>query len=303
MAGLFCILNIMFDLVEVITKDGLPLTGIMAKPKNNCDTVLFWVHGLTSNFYSNQKLLNSIAKQVLSEDIAFASFNNRGHDMVSGFKRAVRVGESNEYNYVNIGAGYEVFEECVLDLEAVINYLISLGYKKIFLAGHSSGANKASYFQGKLNNNHVNGVILLSPMSDRLISAGTEKTNISLNLALDLISKNQEQQLRDDLGFFPMTPKRFLSLNQPQSAEDQFGYGDIPTHMPEFSQIKTPLLVVFAEDDEYKDRPVQQIKEIFDKTTTSLRYTSEIIFGSNHSFDSKNEELIGIITRFIKQNL
>lgn len=293
----------MFDLEEVITKDGLLLQGLVSLPKEGSKTVLVWVHGLTGSFYGNKTLLTTLSTKLAEENVAFASFNTRGHDMIAGFKKITDVSK-NSFTYATIGAGYEVFEECIDDIDAVIAWFLARGYTKVFLAGHSSGANKVSYFQGTTKHPHVAGVVLLSPMSDRLYPGvdGAKKQKAQ-DLSRTLLDNGKGDELHSSFGYFPMTAKRFASLSTPRSQEDQFGYGDIPPYMPEYSKIKAPLLVVLANDDEYKDRPILEIKEVFDNASESLSYESKIIEGATHGFEGKIFEVVSIISRFIKQNL
>ncbi|MCX8008786.1 MAG: alpha/beta hydrolase, partial [Patescibacteria group bacterium] len=137
----------MFLLEEITTDDGLIHQGLVAYPRDRGNTAIIWVHGLTGTFYGNAKLLKIFAERATNHGMAFGTFNNRGHDMIAGFRKIDQESPKG-YTYTTIGAGYEVFEECVCDINAVIQFFVDQGYRKIILVGHSSGANKVCYYAG-----------------------------------------------------------------------------------------------------------------------------------------------------------
>lgn len=160
-----------FYLTEINTKDKLIHQGLFFASSQPKKTAFLWIHGLGSTFYSQVALLEAFAKTCERNGYGFAAFNNRGHDGVTGLKK---VDPQNDKGYSRLsgGAGYEVFEECVYDIEAGIVFLIRHGFSKIVLAGHSTGANKLCYYAGNQNDSRVAGVVLVSPMSDRLNPQG-----------------------------------------------------------------------------------------------------------------------------------
>ena len=98
-----------FDLVETITKDGLVHQGIISRPVTKGKRAVLWVHGLTGRFYGDVKLMNLFAGECTKAGVAFAAFNNRGHDIIAGFHK-IDPNEPAGYSRVTIGAGMEVFE-------------------------------------------------------------------------------------------------------------------------------------------------------------------------------------------------
>lgn len=256
-----------FELVEIITKDKLVHQGIFHRPERAGKRALLWVHGLTGRFYGDPELMNIIADECSKRDMGFAAFNNRGHDAVSGFRKV-------DNTYVTIGAASEVFEESVFDIDAGISFLTSQGFTEVILVGHSTGANKVCYYVSTTTDQHVAGVILAGPMSDRLGTQG-------------------------DL-WFPATEQRKQSLFVPNSKEDVFNYGDTEHVLDLFHRITKPTLVIFSENDEHKDRPMEKIQAVFDARTGSTHYKSIIIPGANHGYDGKKNEFVTAIIDWIK---
>lgn len=290
-----------FYLVETVTQDKLIHQGIFFAPKEKSRRAILWVHGLTSAFYHNQPLIHAITSECDKNNFGFAAFNNRGHDIITGLKKEDKR-KPKGYTRINGGAGVENFKDSIFDIQAGIDFLVKQGFKEIIVIGHSTGANKVCYFAGsKKNLPNVSGVILASPVSDRLDPAVNK-----IKLAQDLIQMqelvNQEKgdELLTGVHFFPTTPKRFLSSFSPNSLEDQFDYGDPRPRMKYFSKIKKPLLVLVGSKDEYLDRPVKKFMEVFDTYQHSTNYESAIIPHATHGYTDQENQVAQIIVSWVK---
>src|SRR3989344_442736 len=136
------------EIVEIETPDNLPLFGMYNKIEKN-GTILINIHGTASNFYENY-FMHHLIKSLSPLGISTLSTNNRGASVYQVYPHA--------------GAAIEHFEDCVLDIDAWIDYALSQGHKDIILQGHSLGAEKVVYYMNKGKNaNKINAVILLSP--------------------------------------------------------------------------------------------------------------------------------------------
>jgi pimeloyl-ACP methyl ester carboxylesterase len=279
-----------YFLTEIITHDNLILHGIFRKPEKAGKTAVLWLHGLGSTFHNHIKLFEIFSDQLAQKRIGFAAFNTRGAGLISGSKKFDPADPQKE-TYVQGGAGQEKFEECVYDIDSGISFLINQGFSRVILAGHSTGANKVCYFAGTKTDKRVAGVILIGPMSDRL---GEEKANPKLPTLIRkmhlMIDKGKEHFLVSNLTYFPLTPERFLSLNEKGSIEDVFDYGEKKPSLKYFSRITQPLLVVLSELDEHADRPIGDIKHVFDTFAKSKIYDSVVIGGAPHGLDGREKE-------------
>ncbi|MDP1722011.1 MAG: alpha/beta fold hydrolase [Candidatus Gottesmanbacteria bacterium] len=302
-----------FYLAEIVTKDKLVHQGIYYSPSRKAPAfakamagktagkAILWIHGLTSTFYNNVKLFELIADACEKEGIGFAAFNNRGHDIVTGIKK-IDPREPNEYTRVNGGAGYERFEDCVYDIDAGISFLVKQGYSEIILVGHSTGANKVCYYAGTKRDKRVAGVLLLSPVSDRLEpSLDKEVIEKQLEEMKKKVIDGQGDVLMSSIHVFPVTSNRFISIFEPHSTEDVFDYGDASPKLACFSAIKQPLLVIIGSNDEYLDRPVKNVLDVFARHARSLRYKSVIIRDALHSYSGKEKAVVHTIFRWVRE--
>jgi pimeloyl-ACP methyl ester carboxylesterase len=288
----------MFTLEELTTPKGYIHQGIVAYPSHVKRKALIWVHGLTSTFYGNKVLLNALAKKSVEEGIVCASFNTRGHDMITG----VRIADSTQekgYRHGMGGAGYEVFEECIDDIAGVINFLEEKGIEEVILLGHSTGANKVSYYAATQKDNRIKGVVLGSPLSDRYGPGfDKEKLNDDIQMMKELINSGKGDGLVLGKTFFPLTPKRFLSLVTP-GPEDQMGYGEHPPSLPYVSSITVPMFVLLGSKDEYLDRAAEEVLKVFKQVSNSSSYNQELLINAFHSYNGMEDYVADKILSWI----
>ncbi len=277
-------------LTKIKTSDGLTLEGIAVLPKKKSDTALIWLHGLSSSFSRGQTLTCELSSQCTKNNIGYFKFNTRGHDIASRSGKNI------------IGAGFEKFEECVLDIHAMIRFAHSLGFKKIILAGHSTGANKALYYVYKTRDKNIKGILLIGPISDvstGLQTLGKKGLLRGISLAKSIIKK-KDAMMPSEYGI--LTPQRFLSLYHPGSKEDVFPYHTEKALWKELKSIRIPIAIIVGARDEYLDRPAKKLVEVFKKYAPSTpKFTGITIQGANHGFAKKEEELSEKIINFISK--
>ena len=68
------------------------------------------------------------------------------------------------------------------------------------------------------------------------------------------------------------------------SEEEIFGYSQENKNPRTFQSVKLPILVVFAEKDEYLDRPISELQEWFKEKAELLKIDFSIIEGADHGF-------------------
>jgi len=287
------------DIIQITTKDKILHEGIYVEPVNKTKKALLYIHGLTSAFYHNLTLQDELIQQCRKNGIGYASFNNRGHDAIA-YAHKLDASQEKGIRYITIGAGNEHFEESILDIDSGISFLLERGYTSIYLIGHSTGANKVCFYAGQVKNKKVKGVILASPISDRLDPGDKNQCMKRIYLKV-LIALGFGDKLFTNITFFPITPKRALSLIEPGSIEDVFDYGEKQPKLTTFCNITIPLLIVLADHDEHADRPIKNIQNTFDMYANSSQYSSCVIDGTMHGFEGKEKEFAKKVVDWIKK--
>lgn len=306
-------------LTRIKTSDGITLEGIVVLPKRKGNiprpkrpgsrrqrrlgTALIWLHGLTSRFSSGQTLIKALSSLCAKNQIAYFKFNTRGHEIVSlGSKKK-------KY----IGAAFEKFEECVRDIDAVIRFAKKLGYKKIILAGHSTGANKALYYQYKKKNPAVKGILLAGAISDMSAWRTGDPKKMSRAIKIAKRAKTKDTLLPQEYGTY--SASRYLSLFEAGHAEDVFPYHNPRASWKELKSVRVAVAVIIGSKDQHLDRPAKNLIETFRKNAQSTHpsfakqnlggqaksFSGIIIKGANHGFQKHEQELSRDIMKWIKR--
>jgi pimeloyl-ACP methyl ester carboxylesterase len=147
--------------------------------------------------------------------------------------------------------GQHLLDDDRKDIHEAVLHLVYLGFRRIFLMGHSTGCQDILYFLNKtrLDTSIIKGVILLGSVSDR--EAPTCPQNIAHYLAID-----------DPLFIVPgfntlFRKERFISLFVKGGTEDMFS-SDLK-NFPRLEKLAIKTLILLGEDDE--SIPAQGDKE------------------------------------------
>ncbi len=275
--------------VEIVTPKKFLLSGLWfgsRKPKR----AIIWIHGLASSAFS--KL--DIVEQLIDADTAVLTFNNRGHDTVT---RVLQLTNKKKTKKILAGAAHEVFTDCIDDIQGAINLAKKQGAKKIYLAGHSTGSQKSAYFAAKVGKG-IDGIILLAPMSDYAGAVHLDAKAVARGtiLARKLAKKGGKQTIVPGSW---MGAQRFLSLNTPDSVEEIFSYAHPEKNPKTYQSVKVPLLVLLPEEDEYRDRPMDEIAAWFKTYQRSRRFALNIFPKAEHSFSGFEAEVAQTIRQWI----
>lgn len=274
------------DTQKIITPKKFVLNGILfgsEKPKN----IFIYLHGLAGNLFKHLDLF----EEIVDKDNSVLAFNNRGSGIITPIKRLC----SNKKGYKTIPVGMirEVFTDCVDDIEGAIACAKSLGAKNIFLIGHSTGCQKSIYYLSKKKLSPIKGAVLLAPMSDYADSiAFTDKKIFSkaVSCARKMVETGEGHEFMPK-SIWPdlIEAQRFLSLNTPDSIEEIFTYAS--SQNPKIlKSVKKPLLIILAENDEYRDRPIKEIASWFEKNTDNKKCRINIVKKSLHGFHGFERE-------------
>ncbi len=298
---MFCELN------QIKTKDGLRFEGLVFEPARKTKTIAIWLNGLGGRFSSNPPLIHAVAGELARKRISFATLDNRGFGDINslsvknGSTRSPQGGKKSIRKY--FGTSFEKFEDSVLDIGAMIRFCRKRGYKKIFLFGHSTGANKSAYYILKKHGRGLAGVGLLGPISD--IPAIKKELGRKYKKALETAGKMIKRGKGNELLPMTMTndkfytAARFWSIAREGANEDTFPYygstklttGDRKRKFRWAKKVRLPILVLVGSKEQHADRPVPEIMEAFRRQIPAKYFSGKIIKGADHGFRKKEKEL------------
>ena len=275
--------------VEIVTPKKFLLNGLWFGPKKPKNAII-WIHGLGSSAFS--KL--DIAEKIADTNTTVLTFNNRGHDTVT---RVLQLSGKKKTKKILAGAAHEVFTDCVDDIQGAIACAKKQGAKRIYLAGHSTGSQKSAYFAAKRSKD-VDGIILLAPMSDYAGAVHVDANAVTrgASAARKLVKAGKEHIIVP--GWW-MDAQRFLSLHTPDSVEEIFSYANPGKKPTTYQSVKVPLLVLLPEEDEYRDRPMDEIAAWFKLYQRSRSFAISIFPKAEHSFPGFESEVAQTIKQWI----
>ncbi|MEQ8201730.1 MAG: alpha/beta fold hydrolase [Syntrophomonadaceae bacterium] len=204
------------ELVRTETRDQVVLHGAYYESDARQPAVLI-MHGAAMNFYTG---VGRFLPEILaSRGYPVLSVNNRGHDFGTapdGDRSPV------------LGLMREKFTDCVLDLEAWIEFLAALGHPRVILVGHSQGIPKILYAQQQKRFPGVAGMVLISPppsfaaMLRYLVSDNYYERGLFKARELAELGMNEQLIVLRGRGTMPwiFIPAAFLSFYGPETPAD-----------------------------------------------------------------------------------
>jgi pimeloyl-ACP methyl ester carboxylesterase len=284
-----------YPIVQTKTIDNIWLYGLHL-PSENRDIVLINVHGTASNFYE-EYFIEVLARKLSSHQISLLSTNNRGAGVYDAYQKT--------------GAAVEKFEDCLIDIDAWIEFVLHEGYQKIILSGHSLGTEKVVYYMnhGKYADK-IGALILLAPSdsygSHRMLSGKpnlrAEQIDSLLAEAQQLINERKGQVLlpQDAYGSYEgIMPKSAQSFVNFLGLESKL-LEALPFHtnrLSAYSNIQIPILVAIGDQEEYTAIPIKDALELMKKENPHTQVFQ--ITNCDHDFQEKEEELTEKILEFV----
>lgn len=278
------------SLVSVRTRDGVVLDGVAAHPRGRRRAALIWVHGLGSSFSSGQPLIRVLSTRLNAAGIGYLKLNTRGHDVVARAGKRL------------VGAAFEHFGESVRDIRATIALAVGSGYRRVMLAGHSTGANKVLHYLARTRDRRVAGLVLLGPISDlagEWKQIGRRALARRVATAERIARRDPEVLVPRAWGF--LSARRFISLYRPGEAEDVFPYYRSDARWTALRRICVPLAVIIGSRDEYLDRRAAEVVAAFERNATRTRaFTGVVVPRALHGFRGHEPGLARAIVRWAR---
>ena len=287
--------------VDFLATDGIELSGILYNGKEKNKKIILSIHGMASNCMKTRDTI--IAKNANENNIDYFCFNNRGSEIVKYISKNINGKKEKQL----AGTAYEDVLESYEDIVGAILKLKELGYKDIYLQGHSLGCTKIVYTYNELLEeketdilNSIKGVILLSlidiPMAIKVYTG--EKFEKYLKLAEE---KENKLELMPTSSFIhPISVKTFLRYAKDNKDIDFAKYGK-DNELKKLNNIKAPLFMRWGNDNEMilqkADELVSMVSNLIQNENKDINY----IDGANHSYNEKEETLAKEIIEFVKK--
>ena len=285
-------------IIKFNATDGIILDGYLNKCQENTNSILIQIHGMTSNCFKNREKI--ISSKVEELNIDTLCFNNRGSEIIKYCQK-----ENGEK--ILQGTAYEDVEECFYDIVGAIKFAVDLGYKNIYLQGHSLGSTKVVYTYNKMlkENNYylkyIKAIMLLSLVDiPDIINTFTPKKFV------DLANVKEKENKLDELmpmetSIHPFSVKTFLryikyyeNINFAQYNNENYNY-------EELNNINVPLYMRWGTEQELIKQNVNYLVNTLKNKLNNKYFDIGYIDGANHSYYGKEDALASEICGFLKE--
>ena len=283
-------------LINFICEDGVELNGLLYESSIKTQDIILSVHGMSSNCFKQRDV--TIANKAIDSNIDYFCFNNRGSDLISYVNKYV----NGTKQKIISGTSFEDVVEGYYDIVGAILKLKELGYKNIYLQGHSLGCTKIVYTYNKLKENNcellenIKGIILLSlvDVTQVLKTFLGDKYNYYLNFANQLEKEGKTSELMPKESFIhPISVKSFLRYIRDYKEIDINEYKVI-------SNIEKPLFMRWGTENEMI---IQKPEELVKLCLSYIKHKNKVIGfiqGADHGYGGKEEILAKQIINFVK---
>lgn len=286
------------EMVEFYADDGVVLNGYINKGNMKTSQILIEIHGMTSNCFKKREKI--IAENVENIGIDSMCFNNRGSEIIKYIKYR-------NDKKVLAGTAYENIEESYYDIIGAIKYAVQLGYKEIYLQGHSLGATKIVYTFNKMKKNneiylkYIKGIILLSLVDLPYIFKKFSTTEC-LEYALKKENENELLELMPNNSFVhPMSVKNFLKYIKYNDEINFARFSEEDYEFVELNCIDVPLFMRWGDNKELIERKIENQVEFMNKKIKNKEKDIGYINGADHTYSDRESILANQICDFLKR--
>ena len=287
------------EFVSLLATDKLALPALLYTPDKPTTRVTVWLHGMGDNgiFYKST-MMNALGASLTARGIAFLAFNNRGAHGSKHLKIADEAVPEADRDYQG-GTYYERITDCAMDITGAVEFLEERGFTTLYLAGHSSGANKICAYDHRQPKSPFEKYVLAGPGDDTGLyfqQLGPKKFWRAARLAAKKASKDPFYILPKYSGMHPFSAQSAWDILNPDGDYNTFPYyeatqerlGEKPLFQ-EYHAITTKSLVIIGEHDEYAITAggTRQALDLFMKYTSNamLKYNDFMIMpDTDHSF-------------------
>ena len=291
------------EVIYFLATDGIKLDGLLYTSKNKTEDIILSIHGMGSNCMKKRE--STIAKVANENGIDYFCFNNRVSELVKYIRRYTEGKREKSLG----GTSYEDVLEGYEDITGAIIKLKELGYKNIYLQGHSLGCTKIVYTYNELKDEqdemlkNIKGVILnsLIDIPRTLKIYLRDKFDEYLAYAEEKEKNNELNEMMPVEAFIhPISVRTFLRYARNNKEIDFAKYGE-DNEFVKLNNIDVPLFMRWGNVNEMIVQMPEELVDIMNKTITNPHKDIYYIDGANHSYEGKEEELAKQIVEFIKK--
>ena len=280
--------------------DGVALSGLLFEPEKRSRRAMIFLHGTGGASVFDSRRTNRLGSEMMARGIAWFPFNNRGSHIVRRAGR--RLG----------GMAFERIRDCVFDIDGAVGELWHRGYREIYLAGHSTGANKVAVYAARKPRNRIRGFVLLGGGDDTGLlydELGASRFRNAVHTARMRIRNGRgDEFVPPSLSALPMTWRAFYDMANPDGDYNVFPFleamrGIRLSRKPRFRHLRAlrkPAFILYGDRDEYcyGDAP-GCVAALADALAAKPNIEIAVLGGADHGFSGRESELAELIANWM----
>ena len=275
---------------DAYTKDGLrlPMVHFESKKKDICVII---THGMCGTIIDNY-FATVWGKVLTKSNIGLIYEHNRGHSIENDLV-------SIDGTFKRYGCMYEIFEECLLDIDLAIKTAKKIGYKRIFLAGHSYGCNKTIYYYYKKKPDILGIIFASAPDMVGIHKLLQPNFRSLLEEAKINIKSGNENKLLSALveDYMYMSSQTYYNWFNEKSNLDNLPVMGNSKNWYQFESINVPVLTFSGSNETDNYLHLDLLK---DKAKKCKDFEYKIIENTGHTYRSKELEIANLISDWVE---
>lgn len=272
------------------TKDNLclPMIHFSSDEKDIC---VIFIHGMCQTIIDNY-FVTVWGNILVENNIGFLYEHNRGHSIENDILMK-------DGSYARYGCMYEIFEDCILDIDLAIDKAEKLGYKRFILMGHSYGCNKLIYYYYKKHPNILGLVLASAPDMVGLQLYRQKDYKELIKEAKVNIDNGDETKILSNLveDYMYMSSRTYYNWFNEKSNLDNLPVMGNSENWYQFESINVPILTFSGSNETDNYLHLDLLK---DKAKSCNDFEYKIINNTNHFYTNKENEIGDIILDWIK---
>lgn len=271
------------------TQDGLrlPIIHFEALKKDIC---VIFIHGMCQTIIDNYFAI--VCGKTLSENnIGFIYTHNRGHSIENDILMK-------DGTYARYGCMYEIFEDCIYDIDLAIQTARDKGYKKYILMGHSYGCNKVIYYYYKKHPDILGMILASAPDIVGLQLYRQKDYKELIKEAKENIDNSNENKLLSNIieDYMYMSSKTYYNWFNENSNLDNLPVMGNSDNWYQFESINVPILTFSGTEETDNYLHLDLLKE---KAKECSKFEYKYIDHANHFYANKENDITNLILKWI----
>lgn len=276
---------------NVYTSDGFKLPMVHFESENK-DICVICIHGMCGTIIDNH--FATVWGNILANNnISFIYEHNRGHSIENDIVMK-------DGSLKRCGCMYEIFEDCIYDIDLAIQTAKDKGYKRIILLGHSYGCNKVIYYYYKKRPDILGIIFASAPdMTGSHLAIQANEYKQLLKEAKQNIDNNKPTKLLNKMieDYMYMSSQTYYNWYNENSELNNLPVISNPEHWEQFETINVPVLTFSGSKEEEYYLKLDLLKK---KAINCKDFEYKIIDNTGHTYKNKENEIGNLILDWIK---